>query len=474
MLATGIFNAGEGVESMSPRQSHQRSRPGWVGIFSMLVVTILLLPHGAAEAKKPGSYFSLDLPDPAVLGEYTGAVRIVLRDVEDRSFAENSHSVGVIPAQDGRPVPIDPDNERVVSVRMAVEHFLRASGLLATSRKETALRADVIIRRYRVSRVNEEHRGMRLRTELFLEFVFEKDGSAGGRVLACGNAETRYTGSNMYKALERAGATHQAAFEDALLKLGQSETFRRLIGQGWRPGAARAAQVKFEVTPIDRSYAYGPSPEAAEVAAKLRAALGDREVGRLTLRDFDLHYPGYLKYRDELAEDPDDIDEELEADAALARRWISDLLLEHLQAFYPGAFVEMTRRDDVRDGKGLTVAGDIHLFDKRGIKNKLKLEIYLIDDATGVPLHTLHVYWIVGSANLPWSPLVGLIEAGADRKKLAKAAGETGEHETFWVGGYLGPGFREMTDGLACDLAALLVDGLRPGYQRPGDIEVMF
>lgn len=287
----------------------------------------------------------------------------------------------------------------------------------------------IVIRRNRFF-INETALKFRLRSEVFLEFTFRRGDAVVGRVLACGNSQRKAQIATKTKV----EATYQVGLNDALSKLVESDTFRRLVGEGWTGAIARWGNP--EITHVDRDKFYGPSDTVVAQIRRARGALEAVDASTLVLRDFDLQDETYKGKKD--------------ADPELASSYLPELIRVHLEAFFPGAFATIVRSGEPQQGKGLVVAGNLLRFKigsymKRALigfgagKDKLEAEIFF-QDGSGKTLFKIDLI----STN--WG-------AGFQIKK--------GQ-------------IRDIADQGARDVAYLLVQALVPEYSYPADLEVAF
>jgi hypothetical protein len=446
------------------RESFLRCGATVVGV---LLAGVMLTPSGAT-AISIEKLFRFEDPPSGFYGAYDGDAVLVLGQLRDETFAQSPRWIGYIEMK----------TPRVERIQTAIEHFLSDTGLSAASDRESGggrhYRLDVTIRRYRLSEWPVAHRDIRLRGEVFLEFVISDEEQVVASVLACGNAEHAFTKLSANKHFKRFGLVHGAAVDDAFVKLTQSKGFGALFGTGWSPGPARRPlEAEVTIGRIDRTVAYGPSAPALALAARLRSLFPSRMSAHLSIEDFALRDEDYLDYLKELEEDSDDIDEDEEERASLAGRWLPEVLREVLAAYYPETSLEVSRDGEAEAG-GVVLSGEVYRFDTKGSKQKLEADVSVALSGSAEPLHTLHVYWISGSANAVWSFLVSIIESGVDAKRLSKAQEGDTESDTYWIGQAYG-GVSTMADEWAHNVAWALVEALeRPEDRVPTQTEVVF
>lgn len=390
------------------------------------VTAILLLSTSPASLGKQKDLVIAPLPPEAqYFGSYSGETRIALGEVHDEGFAESSDFLGAGPQAVYAVLLV---SSREEAVRSAVSRLLEVTGL-AASPDEADYLLDVVIRRNRFF-INQTAVKFRLRSEVFLEFIFRQGDSVAGRVLACGNSQRK----TQLASKTKVEATYQVGFNDALSKLLESDTFLRLVGEGWTAATARWGNP--EITHIDRDKFYGPSDTAQAQIRPARAALQAVDVTTLVLQDFTLLDETYLDKED--------------ADPELAASYLPELVRVHLEAFFPGAFPNIVRRSEPQQGEGLVVAGNLLRF---------KIGSYMKR---------------------------ALIGFGAGKDKLeAEVLFQDGSHQNLFkldlVSSNWGAGFqikkgqiRDIADQGARDIAYLLVQALVPDYSYPPDLEVAF
>ena len=390
-----------------------------------VLAAILLLSASSVHGKRKDLVIELMPPEAQYFGSYAGATRIALGEVRDEGFIEAPDFVGVGPEAVYAVVLA---GGREGAIRSAVSKLLEVTGLAAAPGDADYL-LDVVIRRNRFF-INQTAIKFRLRSEVFLEFTLRQGDTVVGRVLACGNSQRK----TQLASKAKVEATYQVGLNDALSKLVKSDTFRRLVGEGWTPATARWGNP--EITPIDRDKFYGPSDTAQAEVYPARLALVDVDPKTLVLQDFALMDQKYL--------------EDKGADPELAASYLPELVRVHLGAFFPGAFATVERRGEPQPGDGVVLAGNllrfkIGSFAKRvwigfgAGKDKLEAEV-LFQDGAGQELFKLDIV----SSN--WG-------AGFQIKK-----------------GQL----RDIADQAARDIAYLLVQALVPDYTYPPDLEVAF
>ena len=167
------------------------------------------------------------------------------------------------------------------------------------------------------------------------------------------------------------------------------------------------------------------------------------------------------------------MDEDEEEEAGLASTWMPEVLREVLAAYYPETSLQVSRNGGAGTGE-IVLSGEVYRFDPKGAKQTLEADISLAPAGSEKPLHTLHVYWISGSANAVWSLLVSIIEEGADARRLNAARQGDTESDTYWIGEAYG-GVSTMADEWAHNVAWALVEALETPEDRvPTEIEVIF
>lgn len=397
-------------------------------VVSPVAVVAMLMTLGAPAQAQKDLELTLDLPVAADFGTYTGETRIALGEVVDDAFSEGPSFLGVGP-QATYGVLLAETREETVTT--AVSHLLRETGLLAASPADATYTLDVAIIRLRFF-IHQTFGRFRLRTEAFIEFTFKQGDAVVGRVLACGNSQNQA----QFASKKKVQATFQYGFDDALYKLVSSETFTRLVGQGWQPGRGSAVGGEYNIDRIKRDRFYGPSDL---IRGEIRKAKRTVKPGaaRLVLQTFELKDEKYKTTKD--------------ADPEFASRYLPDLLREHLKAFFPGAFEMIERRDEWNEAEGIVITGDllrfkIGSFMKRALigfgagKDKLETVVVLKDGGSGDDLFKMH--FISSNWGAGWQTKRGQI--------------------------------RDMADQLARDLAYFLVETLVESYSYPEDLEVRF
>lgn len=383
----------------------------------------LLLPWPSHAARKPKEVV-LELPDRSALGTYTGANRITLGQVSDRTFAESDSFLGMGPQAT---YAIQHPKPRAEMVEEALLQVLKESGLLSSSPTGAAYTLDVEILRDHFTAHQTVGR-FRLRSEVFLKALFHKGGETAGSVVAAGNAEMRAQVATQAKV----HATYAAGFNDALHKLLQSEALSRLAGEGWKPGTPAPPSDKHEITRIRKDEFYGPSKFIMEEAEKVSEAFAAVRSRRVYLQAFEMKDEKYAKSKD--------------ADLEYASNLIPELVGEHLRAFHPGA-LEIGEGDGA---DGIIVSGEVLKYKagslmKRALvglgagKDKLEVSIRFQDGSNGKEIHSMEVL----STN--WGAIFQLKRGQV----------------------------RDMADQLAKDLAYLLVSSLAPDYSAPVELELV-
>jgi hypothetical protein len=408
---------------MDSREGTAVNRKSMVPI---VVFTLLALGLPARAAKD--LVLTLQPPASTNFGKYSGEARIILGAVVDDGFTEGPHFLGMGP-QAAYSVFLNQTREE--SVRAAVSHLLEEAGLVPDTPAEATHTMDVTIRRLRFF-IHQTFGRFRLRSEVFLEFTFRQEDAVAGRVLACGNSQNHA----QFASKKKVQATYQYGFDDALYKLVESETFSRILGDGWSSGSGSAEGGEYKIMRITRNRFYGPSDLIRTEIENARSAIEPDARRVLILQDFELKDEKYKTRKD--------------ADLELARRYLPELLREHL-VFFPGAFDVVERRAEWEHAEGLVVTGDLLRFKigsymKRALigfgagKDKLEAMVQFRDGATGEELYRL------------------------DFKSSAWGAGWQMKRGQI----------RDMADQLARDLAFFLVEVGTTGYSYPEDLEVRF
>jgi hypothetical protein len=392
------------------------------------IVVLVLLTLGLPAQARKDLNLTLQPPTAADFGKYSGEARIALGEVVDDGFAESPHFLGMGPQAVYSVLLVQTREE---SVRTAVSHLLKETGLFAAKPADATYTMDVTIRRLRFF-IHQTAFRFRLRTAAFIEFTFRQGDSVVGRVLACGNSQNQAQVATKKKV----ETTYQYGFDDALHKLVGSETFTRIVGDGWQPGTGSAEGGEYKIMRITRDRFYGPSDLIRSEIEKAKHTIKPGAAPVLILQDFKLKDEKYQARED--------------ADLELAERYLPELLREHF-AFYPGAFEAVERREEWKGGEGLVVTGDllrfkIGSFMKKVLiglgsgKDKLEAVVYFKDGATGDELYKL------------------------DFKSSGWGAGWQIKRGQV----------RDMADQLARDLAFFLVETLVEGYSYPENLEVRF
>lgn len=372
---------------------------------------------------------SLDFPNADRLGTYAGNVTIALGEVKDEGFAEDPSYLGMGPQAT---YTISIKDGRIGSVRRGVTHVLKEIGMLTESSQEASYNLDVNIFRDHFTTHQTAGR-FRLRTEVFLEFVFRQGNTIKGRVHACGNSETHAQVASKKKIEE----TYQIGFNDALYKLLNSKTFLGIAGEGWKPAAPQEKTGEYKTTRIQKDKFYGPTDEIQIEVTKAASVTGSLKPSRIIIQDFAL---AETEKMDKDVSDPE-----------FARIFLPELIREHLNAYYPGAFRSIERRAEWEEKEGIVVTGELLRFKlgsfmKRVMigfgagKDKLEAGITFKDGSTGNVLHSYR------SLSSNWG-------AGWQVKQ-----------------GQL----RDMCDQLAWDIAFFLVKSFVPDYTPPEDLEFLF
>jgi len=391
------------------------------------LVTLLVLATPAQAA----SDLELELRDlsAAQLGRNEGATRIALGEVVDDGFSESPNFLGMGPQATYAVLTAQTRQE---SVERAISHLLQETSLLAASPSEATYVLDVRIVRLRFF-IHQTFGRFRLRSEVFIEFSFRKGDEVVGRVLACGNSQNQAQVASKKKV----EATYQFGFDDALYKLLRSDTFLRLVGDGWKAGSGSAVGGEYNIDRISRDRFYGPSDLIRTEIGKARKVLKPG-VSHIVLQDFDLKDDKYESGKD--------------ADPDFARTYLPELVREHLHAFFPGAFDVVEKRKEWEDKEGAAVlTGDLLRF---------KVGSYLKRALIGF-----------GAGKDKLEATV-VIKNGADGKDLFKMSFA----DSNWGAGWqIKRGqIRDMADQLARDLAYFLVKSLVGDYSYPADLEVCF
>jgi hypothetical protein len=389
---------------------------------------MLLAAGAAAPAFAENLAVGPNLPAAAELGAYTGTVGFVVGEVKDATFAESTSHVGMGPQSIYEIVTM---GTRADTVREGVTEAFRRAGLLAATPGQDAVTVDVTVRRMH-SQTHMTFGRFRLRSEIFLEFAFHRGDAALGRVLAAGNAQEYAQIASEKKYRE----VYQVAFNDAIHKVFNSRTLAGLAGAGWAPAPAPAVSGDKHAVRIMKDEFYGPTDwiqgEVARAAPAMQAAA---PAPVLLLPDFELDRVSGKKNSPV-------------ASPAFAKALLPELIREHLDAFFPGAFAQVQRAP--AGAAGLTVAGDLEDFRVGNFylrnaigfgagKDKLEGTV-AFKDAGGQTLHEVHVL----SSN--WG-------AGWQTKR---------------------GNIRDMADQLARDVAYFLVKTRVPDYRPPADLEVLF
>ena len=398
-----------------------------------IVVVYLVLGNSPTPAARPDMHISLKVPKTAAFGDYQGSTRIRLGEVRDEGFAEPPTYLGMGPES---AFSVHVKDGRTVSVETAATKLLGRLGILAEDESAGTYDLDIIIRRnhFNTLRVSGKYR---LRGEVFLEFIFREAGTVTGKILACGNAEAVVSVARDTQIID----TYRAAFNDSFFKFFTSETTARHLGSGWKTGKTPEKKDSIEITRIDRGFVYGPT---AFITKELDNADTPAEMNPhprlLVLADFSIEENQY-----NYTEISDEEDEEF------ARTYVPDLVREHLNAYYPGAFPVIERRQDPDIPEELVVTGTLHRF-KIGDYRKRSFPGF----GAGKDLLDTSIQITNGSDD--W-------EDFGFRSESAN-----------WGGGWQAKRgqIRDMADQLARDIAYLLVRAYLPGYRYPDDLEVSF
>ena len=447
---------------------------------------LALQPVGAGfagnlkEANNLAKGLELELPSKASLGHYSGALRIALGEIVDEGYAETPRFLGIGP---NAAYLVRTRTSRLDAVREGMTHLLRETGLLAATAADADFIADVTILRNSFS-----CDGDRMRGEVFLHVTFRKQDESDRRILACGNAETVYTRG--YAGYKKPRPTYVCAFNDALYKLVESATFLELVGEGWSPGSRSAEPEPAEITRIERAAYYGPH-EQPPVVEELAAIIGAGSYDRLIFQDFSVEDQDFIKEAGKAQKEADKFLAKLEkkgkadeyqgptslaatttikgaalmgvSPIELACARLPELVREHLQAFFPGAFPSVERRKEWEAAEGLVVTGVIRRFNMGKMNTKLIADVFLKDGESGETLYTLEVAL---GGGVTW----------ADGLVMGFTAGIAGSTGSSFVPIYaeIAPAMRDMQDDVARSLAYVLVETLRPGYEYPESLEVSF
>ncbi len=405
----------------------RKIRAAW----AIVVLTVFALAFtNPASAKRKDLIVPLKLPPAAALGVYEGDIRIAVGNVTDGTFCESPTHLGMGPQA---LYTILADAPRADAIRQGVTDALQLTGLLADSPSSATHTLEVTILRDHYQTHASGGR-WRLRSEVFLEFSLERDGEREGWVLAAGTSET-YAQVATKKKISQ---TYQIGFNDAMYKFFNSQTLGRILGEEWKPAAAPSESGKYDTTRIHKDEFYGPTPIArGQVRGATVAMEGKGPYNTVFLPDFTV--------KELEGKKDEDIDPEF------ANAYVPELVQEHLNAFFPGAFAEMQRAEGGPDKPGIALKGDmdefrIGSFNKRiwlgfgAGKDKLEGHISFMDSSTGTEIYHFEVL------NSNWG-------AGWQAKR-----------------GHI----RDMADQLARDIAYILVKSTMPDYQPPADLEVLF
>ncbi len=319
----------------------------------------------------------LDLPHAEKLGTYTGTVTIALGEVTDEGFAEDPSFLGMGPQA---VYTISLEDGRIGSVRKGVTHVLKEIGMLAESPQDASYVLDVNIFRDHFTTHQTAGR-FRLRTEVFLEFIFRKEDAVKGRVFACGNSETHAQVASKKKIEE----TYQVGFNDALYKFLNSKTLSGIAGEGWKPVEPQEETGEYKTTRIQKDKFYGPTDEIQVEVTKAASMTGSLKPSRIIIQDFAL---AETEKMDKDVSNPE-----------FARIFLPELIREHLNAYYPGAFSSVERLAELEKKEGIIVSGELFRFKlgsfmKRAMigfgagKDKLEATITFKDGSTGNVLHS--------------------------------------------------------------------------------------
>ena len=384
-----------------------------------------------AHAERKDLEVAVNLPAAGELGTNAGSIRFALGDVTDATFSESPSHVGMGPQTIYEIVTV---GTRAEAARNGVTEALKRVGLLAASPAEATYTMDVTIRRNH-EQIHSTFSRFRLRSEIFLEFLFKKNGVGEGRVLACGNAQEYAQVATQAKFTE----VYQVAFNDAIYKLLNSKTLARLAGEGWKPVPVPSESGNNHAIRIAKDEFYGPTDtiqaDAATAAPAMTAAAPFNSV---SLPDFEL---GQVSGKTDTPV----------SDLAFARALVPELVREHLNAFFPGAIATIERQAGGTSRQGVSVAGKLDDFRVgnfllRAIigfgagKDKLEGTVSFKDAATGDTLYSFSV--LSSNWGSGWQTKRGNI--------------------------------RDMADQLARDIAYFLVKTTAPNYAPPADLEILF
>jgi len=262
------------------------------------------------------------------------------------------------------------------------------------------------------------------------------------------------------------------------------------VGEGWTSGALPVDVQYEEITRIDHAAYYGP-PERPPVINELEAIFGSKGYDRLILQDFGLQDQEFIKQAGKAQKEADKQIQKRKkkgkgdgyqgptslaatttvkgaammgvSPIELACATVPELLREHLQAFYPGAFPTIERRKRWEPAAGLVVTGEVRKFNMGKINTKLIADIYFKDGLSGETLHSLDVDL---GGGVTW--VTGVM--------MGFSAGAVGASGGQFIPLYAGvaPAMRDMQDDVARSLAYVLIESMRPGYQYPDNLEVAF
>lgn len=397
-------------------------------IMALCIFTWATLALGLSALAAEDYVLTPALPSAQALGTYSGNLRVELGEVNDAVWASTAKSLGEGP---NGSYAIYLSTTRQDSVRGLFQDLLQKTGLGSGS-SDDVLKLDVTVRRDRYF-IDQSFGRFRIRTEVFLECTFRKGSDVVGRILVCGNAQTHA----QYASKKKAEAVYTAAFQDAVFKLLRSKTFLALAGNGWKAGTGEPPESRYDITPIEREKYYGPSDFARGQLKPFQAALAKYQGIPIVLQDLEMKDD---KYTDRKESRPD-----------YAAACIPELIQEHINAFYPGAFAAVTRRKTFSAGENLVLAGDLVRF-KQG---NLALRI-----------------WVGMGAGKDKLEANVTIQDGRDQKVLYTYAILESNWGAGWqcIRGQLG----DMLDQVGRDLSFLLVSTLAPNYAPPKDLEICF